>query len=92
VVVVLVEGRPRVLHGAADNADAVLHAFLPGPEGGVGIAEILFGRVNPSARMPLSYPKAVSVASCPALLRERERGPGGAHTGGGNALAFKQPT
>lgn len=61
VVLLLVEGRPRVMHGAADGVAAVLHAFLPGPEGGVGIAEILFGHVNPSARMPLSYPKTVRV-------------------------------
>jgi len=62
MVLVLVEGRPRGLSGSADGAEAVLHAFLPGPEGGQGIAEVLFGKVNPSGHMPISYPKSTGNA------------------------------
>lgn len=38
-------------------ATAVLHGFLPGPLGGVGISEVLFGDTNPSGRLTQTYPK-----------------------------------
>lgn len=56
VVVVLVEGRPRLLGGAIDGAAAVISAMLPCVEGGQAIGEIIFGEVNPSGRLPYSYP------------------------------------
>jgi len=56
VVVVLIEGRPRVLNGATNDATAILHAYLPCLEGGQAIAEIIFGLVNPSGKLPFSYP------------------------------------
>jgi len=51
------QGRPRILNDATDGAVAVVNALLPGLEGGQAIAEVLFGLVNPSARLPLSYPR-----------------------------------
>lgn len=57
VVLVIISGRPRLLHGAADASNAVLGAFQPGPMGGLAIAEVMFGRFSPSGRMPFSYPK-----------------------------------
>ncbi|KNC75901.1 hypothetical protein SARC_11582 [Sphaeroforma arctica JP610] len=57
VILVLVEGRPRLLDGAADNVDAVLVAMLPCTSGGVAISEIIYGDVNPSGKLPFSYPK-----------------------------------
>eukprot|EP00854_Cymbomonas_tetramitiformis_P010796 gene10796-12771_t len=58
LVLLLIEGRPRLLHGVADGVPAVLHGFLPGPEGGHAVSDIIFGAVNPSGRMPISYPRS----------------------------------
>ncbi|KAL1933386.1 hypothetical protein VTP01DRAFT_7476 [Rhizomucor pusillus] len=57
VVTVLVEGRPRVLDSIPDHSQAILHALLPGPWGGQAIGEVLFGLVNPSGKLPYTYPK-----------------------------------
>ena len=57
VIVVLLEGRPRLLGSIPDNAAAVIDAMLPCELGGQAIAEILFGDVNPSGKLPITYPK-----------------------------------
>jgi len=57
VVVILIGGRPRLLHGAVDGAGAVINALVPGLEGGQAIAEVLIGQVNPSGKQPVTYPK-----------------------------------
>ena len=36
---------------------AVIHGYLPGPDGGLGVAEVIFGKTNPSGRLPFSYQK-----------------------------------
>ncbi|GMF10326.1 unnamed protein product [Phytophthora lilii] len=56
VIVVLVSGRPRLLDGAHDHADAVLLSMLPCEQGGQALADVIFGDVNPSARLPITYP------------------------------------
>ncbi|KAJ2725057.1 hypothetical protein GGI07_001525 [Coemansia sp. Benny D115] len=63
IVVVLVEGRPRILDSVANVADGVVQAYLPGAYGGLPIAEILYGKVNPSGRLPYTYPANESQAS-----------------------------
>ncbi|MGN7359917.1 beta-glucosidase BglX [Paenibacillus sp. SAF-054] len=56
---VIFNGRPLDLSGIFDEADALLEAWFPGSEGGAAIADILVGRINPSARLTMSFPRSV---------------------------------
>jgi beta-glucosidase len=58
VIVVVVADRPLVLGRAAD-AKQLLMSWLPGSEGGTAVANVLFGKANPSGRLPVSWPKTV---------------------------------
>lgn len=58
-VVVLVNGRVLALPWIAAQVPAVVEAWLPGEEGGAALAEVLFGRVDPSGRLPISLPRTV---------------------------------
>lgn len=57
VVLVLVENRPRLVSEVADRCAAVIMAFQPGDTGGDVLADILMGKVNPSGKLPLTYPR-----------------------------------
>jgi beta-glucosidase len=56
VTTILLSGRPRILGPALDNSDAFIAAWLPGTEG-EGVADILFGDVKPSGRLPREWPR-----------------------------------
>lgn len=57
VVVVVVSGRPLVLDGILDKADAVVAAWLPGTEGD-GVADVLFGDVKPTGKLSFTWPRS----------------------------------
>jgi len=57
VIAVLFEGRPRLLGDLPENVYAVVNGLLACEQGGKAVAEILYGQVNPSGRMPITYPR-----------------------------------
>src|SRR5438876_211522 len=60
VVLVLVEGRPRIINRIVDRAGAIVMAYNPGNEGGQAVADVLFGDFNPSGKLPFTYPRTVN--------------------------------
>lgn len=56
VILVLGEGRPRVISDIAANVDAIVQTYLPGPYGADALADIMIGKVNPSGKLPYTYP------------------------------------
>lgn len=57
VVLVLNEGRPRLISSIVPDSKAIVHTFLPGNYGGEALANLLCGEANFSGRMPYTYPK-----------------------------------
>ena len=58
-VVVLMNGRPLTIPWLADHAPGLLEAWYPGTEGGNAVADTLFGKFNPSGKLPMSFPRNV---------------------------------
>ncbi|MBY8999604.1 MAG: glycoside hydrolase family 3 C-terminal domain-containing protein [Candidatus Heimdallarchaeota archaeon] len=68
-IVVLINGSPVAMDGWMENIPAVLETWYPGMEGGRAIANVLFGDVNPSGKLPMTFPKKIE--DCPAHKSER---------------------
>ena len=56
VVLVMFGGRAQVISGIAEKCAAVIQAWYPGEEGGNAVADILYGKISPSAKLSVSYP------------------------------------
>lgn len=72
VVVVLVSGRPYSLNWEHEHVQAIIAAWLPGEEGGNAVADVLFGKVNPGGKLPISFPR--SVGQIPVYYAHRPSG------------------
>lgn len=59
IVVVLFSGRPLDLREISSKAKSVLEVWFPGTEGGHAIVDVLTGKVNPSGKLPMSFPYCV---------------------------------
>lgn len=58
-IVVLLSGRPMILEAILPHADAILAAWLPGTEGD-GVADVLFGKYNPTGKLSHSWPRSMA--------------------------------
>ncbi len=59
IVMVLVTGRPLTLVWEDEAMDAILNVWSPGTEGGHAVADVLFGKANPSAKLTTTFPRSV---------------------------------
>jgi len=57
VILVLNEGRPRLISDFESKMSAVIQCYLPGNEGARALVDIIYGDVNPSGRLPYNYPR-----------------------------------
>lgn len=65
-IVTLVAGSPVDMSAWVDSADTLVYSWYAGMEGGIALAEVLFGDVNPSGHLPETFP--ISVSDCPATV------------------------
>lgn len=94
-IVVLVNGRPYSIPWMAENVPAIIEAWYPSEEGGTAIAEILFGKVNPSGKLNMSFPR--STGNSPAFYNHKPSARGyygkpGSPENPGRDYVFEEPT
>ncbi len=58
IVVVLITGRPYSLKSIVDKVDAIIQLWLPGETGAQAVVEALYGEINPSGKLPISFPRS----------------------------------
>ncbi len=57
IITVVTGGRPYILTWCDENTDAILEAYYPGQQGGIAIAETIFGLNNPTGKTPMQFPR-----------------------------------
>lgn len=72
IVVILFNGRPLVLKDIAEKVDALLEVWFPGTEGANAITDVIFGDVNPSGKLTMSFPQAIG--QCPIYYNHYNTG------------------
>ena len=72
IVVVLFNGRPLVLDNIVDKVDSIVEAWFPGTEGALAVTDILFGDINPSGKLTMSFP--VNTGQIPIYYNEFKTG------------------
>ena len=72
LVLVTFSGRPLALEWESRNADAILHCWFAGTEAGDAVADLLFGKANPCAKLAMSFPR--SAGQCPIFYAEPPTG------------------
>jgi beta-glucosidase len=65
IILVYFGGRPRLLAEMEPHVDAILVGFLPGPDAGRAVVDIITGEINPSGRLPITYPKHEDLQGIP---------------------------
>jgi beta-glucosidase len=86
VIVVLFSGRPLILEPILADADALIAAWLPGTEGD-GIADVLFGKYNPTGKLSMTWP--ASMAQIPINVGPNGEKPAGALFDYGFGLRYR---
>ena len=73
VVLVMFGGRAQVISGLAEKCAAIIQAWYPGEEGGNAVADILYGKISPSAKLSVSYPNVeINEAICYNYSAEKD--------------------
>ena len=80
IIVVMLNGRAYSIPWLKDNVDGIVEAWYPGEKGGDAIANILFGEVNPSGKLNVSFPQ--SAGHCPSNYNRKPSGHGFYHKPG----------
>ena len=91
--VVLFNGRPLTLDEIQADSPAILEAWFPGVEAGNAVADVLFGKVNPGGKLPVSFPR--NVGQVPIFYNHKPTGrpcdPGSRYNSRHRDIAFCTP-